>query len=190
MEKFRNIYKEIKHVVKYLPEPRGIIHVGGHQGQEAGYYKGVFESVLFIEPIPDCVKVLRKKKFAVIEAAITEKEGKIKFYITKDSDQYSSIFPGEYEIKEVIKVKAMPLRKIEPNDFQVLAIDAQGASMNVLRSSNLDYKIIIFEASEVPTYKGERPMHEIIHFLRGKGFELVQEYKHDKDVYDVLMIKN
>jgi len=188
MENCKNIYKEIKEIVKDIPEPRGIIHVGGHKGQEGIYYKGVFENILFIEPIPYCAEILRKRKYDVIEAAITEKEEIIPFYITETSDEFSSIFTGPYKTKEKIMVKSMPLSKIEPNDFNVLAIDVQGASMDVLKSSKLNYEVIIFEASKNPRYDGEQPMEKIISFVEQHGYKLIEKRKHKgSDVFDVLM---
>jgi FkbM family methyltransferase len=193
MKAFNNVYEKIGELASFISKPTGIIHVGGHLGQEMKWYKDIFSSVLFIEPIPKYADVLIKKGYKVIPVAISEKSGEIDFYLSED-DQLSSILKSKLKSK-LIKVKSWPLRIVESREiinacYEVLAIDVQGASYQVLKSSDLNYKLIIFECSDVPRYEGETPKKEIIKFLEEKGFKIIGEYRHgEADVYDVVAKK-
>lgn len=70
MEK-ENLNKE-----KYFADCSNILHIGGHEGQEAGLYKLLGKQFTFVEPMPEYAERMRKKGFNVIEKAVTCETGK------------------------------------------------------------------------------------------------------------------
>ena len=142
-------------------EPTGVIHVGGHHGEEAAYYRdhGVRE-VAWIEADPDAFEVLMQNTAAYsahvcIRALAADRDG-------EERPFYRHRFPGgvkrgfcstlawntavvdrdpvlrRLETFDVCSVRAVTVatalrdRGFEPARFQYLSINVQGAELLVL----------------------------------------------------------
>lgn len=182
--------KEVRFIQKYVKD-KTVLHIGGHKGQEGEMYKRVAKSFTFVEPHPHFVKVLRNKGYKVLPFAITNKEGLVDFFVTNNSQKSSLKEPTlvDSEHKETIKVRCVPLKDIQ-RGFDVLVIDAQGETFEVLNSGDLVFDIILCEASTNPRYKGEKNREDIHKLLVSSNYKLINELQHkSKDIYDLVYIK-
>ena len=162
--------------------PRGVIHVGAHEGQEAGDYDELKQ--LYIEPIPSLAKLLRDKGFDVLEVAISNYTGTSDFYIT-DFDQGSSLLlPLEHSIKNKITVSVNTLENVVPDSssYNCLVIDVQGEELGVLKGARLEkFDLIICETNSRERYSGS-PVHEdIVGYMKDNGFRLSKFFSHSED---------
>jgi FkbM family methyltransferase len=143
-------------------EPSGVIHVGGHHGEEAPYYQehGV-GTVVWIEADPDAYEVLRRNTASYpghrcVQALATDRDGEERrFYRHRfpggTKRGFCSTMPWNETVVdghpvlsrlETFDVRAMrtvsvatALRDIglSPARFQYLSINVQGAELLVLR---------------------------------------------------------
>jgi FkbM family methyltransferase len=162
--------------------PRGVIHVGAHEGQEASDYDELKQ--LYIEPIPSLAKLLRDKGLDVLEVAISNYTGTSDFYIT-DFDQGSSLLlPLEHSIKNKITVSVDTLENVVPDSspYNCLVVDVQGAELDVLKGTKVEkFDLIICETNSRERYSGS-PVHEdIVGYMKDNGFKLSKFFSHSED---------
>jgi FkbM family methyltransferase len=172
--------------------PRGVIHVGAHEGQEAGDYDELKQ--LYIEPIPSLAKLLRDEGFDVLEVAISNYTGTSDFYIT-DFDQGSSLLlPLEHSIQNKITVSVDTLENVVPDSspYNCLVIDVQGAELDVLKGTKVEkFDLIICETNSRERYSGS-PVHEdIVGYMKDNGFRLSKFFSHSEDnvIKDCVFVK-
>ena len=190
---YKDVFEKFEKEIRGCKKPMGLIQVGAHLGQEMPRFSEWFEKIILIEPIEKYADILRAKGYDVREVAISEARGNIDFYVSKRLSQFSSILPGGLlgEDFDKIKVLSTPLRAIQGIGYNVLVIDVQGAAMQVLRSADLNFEIIIFEGSNKPRYEGEYPAGEILEYLYKNGYTLSGQFQHgNKDVFDFVLRKN
>jgi FkbM family methyltransferase len=175
----------------YSIKPRNVLHIGGHEGEEASDYEnsGV-ELVSWIEALPDKVKVMRSKldpqRHVVIEGAAWETTGKTITLNVASFSQASSIFAFDESVNiypslrmshqiSVSTVTADSLYKSHRYpDF--INLDIQGAELEALKGSvtTLKYTNYVYtEVSRKVLYKGGAHVKELDNFLRGFGFKRV-----------------
>lgn len=166
-----------------------VLHIGGHKGQEGKLYTQFCRDFLFVEPIPKFHKLLLKKGYKSLNVAISLLSGTNDFYVTEKSQRSSMKFPQEdvASIKKKIKVKSICLSEVK-GSWDVLVIDAQGTTYDILLSGNLSvFKCIVCEASTTPRYSEEAEKDKIEKLLVEQGFEKIDEFQHkSKDIYDVV----
>ena len=172
--------------------PRGVIHVGAHEGKEYGKYRQLgVEKILFIEANPKVYQKL-EEKFAEIEdvktvnCAISNKKGTTKLHITS-MDQSSSLLPLKLHsevypnIKETcqITVKSTTLDALvtdigmSPEEFNILNLDIQGAELMALQGAVSTLKHIDAVNTEVnfdELYEGCAHIDQIDDFMSDRGF--------------------
>jgi FkbM family methyltransferase len=172
--------------------PRGVIHVGAHEGQEASDYDELKQ--LYIEPIPSLAKLLRDKGLDVLEVAVSNYTGTSDFYIT-DFDQGSSLLlPLEHSIQNKITVNVDTLENVVPDSspYNCLVIDVQGAELDVLKGTKVKkFDLIICETNSRERYFGS-PVHEdIVGYMKDNGFKLSKFFSHSKDnvIKDCVFVK-
>lgn len=160
-----------------------ILHIGGYMGEEGAFYKKQGFEFTYVEPLKHCADFMRGKGYSVIEAAVSSSGT---FYVA--GTNASSILPPlEHKLKGEIKVKHCLLSEIEEG-FNVLVLDVQGASIDVLETGNLtDFSVIICETSKSPRYVRERTYDEVVEYLMSRGFKFVKHYQHAHyDIYDLV----
>ncbi|MEM9973362.1 MAG: FkbM family methyltransferase [Pseudomonadota bacterium] len=179
-------------LTEYGIEPRGVLHIGAHQGKEIELYDRIgAERVAFFEANPDLAAQLRDR-FAsnptvdVVERAISESEGRATFNVAS-SDQSSSLLQFEKHLEmyptitatDQIEVRTSRLDDcmaeagLHPLKYNVLAIDVEGAELMALRGAPKALKsieAIQLEINYTERFKGCAKIWEIDAFLEPLGF--------------------
>ena len=142
--------------------PRGVIHVGGHHGEEAAYYDAHgARTVAWIEAEPDAFEVLERRVAHLrghhcIQALAADRDGEERTF-------YRHRFPGGHKrgfcstlpwdagavardpllsrletfdvrsMRAVTVASALRERRLAPAEFQYLSLNVQGAELLVLR---------------------------------------------------------
>lgn len=173
-------------------KPRGIIHVGAHEGQELeAYQKMGIQSVLFIEANPTVHDRLSRRLdgvpgVRVIHRAITDREGTVMLRVAS-FDQSSSVlplaehrtvYPGIVEVDQVA-VRGSSLDGLvdelglDPAQYNLLHLDIQGAEGLALRgATRLLSRIegVRAELNFAELYAGCAQIEEIDAILAASGF--------------------
>ena len=177
---------------RFFIKPRGLIHVGAHEGNEIEMYQRIgCEKVIFIEANPHVFKRLVGRTAGipgviVINCVIAARNGVEQFYIT-NFDQSSSIlrlkehkkyYPGIVETTAT----QLPCRNLDTliaeigedyRQFNILSIDIQGAELLALggaRQLLSGLKMIYTEVNIEELYEGCALLNEVDGFLGAQGF--------------------
>jgi len=184
---------------KVLSSVTGVLHVGANNGREAALYQSFNLSVLWIEPIPEIYKELKKQisklenQIALNELIVDEDGKEYMFNIANNNGASSSLFDfsGHKDIWPDVKfIGSMPLngislgtlydrKKIEPNKYQVLVIDVQGSELLVLQGARewlSEFEFIHLEVANFDSYKNGCTTTDIEAFMReNKYIEIERE---------------
>ncbi|NEQ35516.1 MAG: FkbM family methyltransferase [Okeania sp. SIO3I5] len=175
--------------------PKGVIHVGAHEGPENSYYQKMgLKKILFIEANPVVFERLKNRvasypNVKAVNYAISNVNGTVDLHITSN-EQSSSILPLKKHqeiypnIKETHQVKVeskkldtlLPELKLNPSDYNILNIDIQGAELLALQGAtnwlrNVD--AINTEVNYEELYEGCVLIDELDEFLDRNGFQRV-----------------
>ncbi|KHK01308.1 hypothetical protein NY78_3290 [Desulfovibrio sp. TomC] len=173
--------------------PRGVIHIGAHEGRELALYRKMGASpVLFIEANPEVANRLRQAvagqpDVIVAEYAVTDGSSDAVTLHVASMDQSSSVLPfGEHltlypGIVETgtITVPALSLDALlhrlglDPATFNLLNIDIQGAELPALCGALgvlPHIEAINTEINFRELYRGGTFFHELAAFLHDQGF--------------------
>jgi len=176
------------HIKDY--NPKKILHVGGHIGEEGNIYKSIGAEFLFVEPVPEYAEKIRKRGFNVLEVAIGERgerefnvRGAFSSFLKRKKSEldYQRKWlakTGEKQYK--IKVKVIPLSDIQEG-FDTLVVDTEGTVLDVLKSGNLIFKTIIAEIRQKgPAYEGEVDNKEIENYLIEHNY--IKDKQYDNNI--------
>lgn len=178
--------------------PRGIIHIGAHEGNELKTYNQLgIQQVLFIEANPIvyqklCANVEKHPHVKTINCAISNKNGMVELHITS-FDQSSSILPLKKhqelypDIKETKKLPVVcktldTLVKefnIPAGNFNIINIDIQGAELLALKGgidTLKNIEAIYTEVNFEELYEGCALIHDLDKFLGSMGFTRVKTH--------------
>ncbi|MEG3896269.1 MULTISPECIES: FkbM family methyltransferase [unclassified Microcoleus] len=178
---------------KHSVAPRGIIHIGAHEGKEMARYRAMgVQRVLFVEANPAVFERLKTNiagfpNVLAVNCAISNINGTSTLYVTS-MDQSSSILPLKEhqrfypEIKEVERVVVesrtldtlLEELQINPADFNILNIDIQGAELLALQGATnvlRHIEAINTEVNYEELYEGCALIDEIDDFLEMCGFD-------------------
>lgn len=182
-------------LLKHRVKPRGIIHIGAHEGAELKQYIEMgAERVLFVEANPDTYQRLLhtigdRSGVITAQCAVSDHNGSIRLHFTS-MDQSSSILTlkRHQEINPSIveeKTVEVPCRtldnlmielNLDPNDYNVMNIDIQGAELLALKGAEETLSHIEAINSEVnyeELYEGCARIWALDAFLDKKGFDRV-----------------
>jgi FkbM family methyltransferase len=174
-------------------KPRGVIHIGAHEGKELQRYHDMgVQRVLFIEANPEVFERLRQNVsthpgITVANCAISDQNGSATLHVTS-MDQSSSIlnlkrhlkiYPEISEIQQVIvpcKTLDTLVRELnlDAADFNVLNLDIQGAELLALKGATETLRHIDAINTEVnyeELYEGCALIDQVDEFLERHGFE-------------------
>ncbi|MEG4352128.1 FkbM family methyltransferase [Microcoleus sp. LAD1_D3] len=180
---------------KHSVTPRGIIHIGAHEGKEIARYRAMgVQRVLFVEANPAVFERLKTNiagfpHVLAVNCAVSNINGTSTLYVTS-MDQSSSILPLKDhqkfypEIKEVERVVVesrtldtlLEELQINPADFNILNIDIQGAELLALQGATnvlRHIEAINTEVNYEELYEGCALIDEIDDFLERCGFDRV-----------------
>jgi FkbM family methyltransferase len=193
---------------KYKPHVSGIIHIGGHYGNEISKYKEHnVENVILFEPLSSNFEVLQKTikevggNIIAHKVALGNDNKKVTMNISDNDAQSSSILTPKVHLTahpEVLFVgtEEVQMDKLDDYDckkYNMAIIDVQGYELEVLRGGsktlqNVDY--IYCEVNRDEVYEGNARIEEIDEFLLSYGFERVETQWYFTEVWgDAFYIK-
>lgn len=176
--------------------PRGVLHVGAHQGAEVETYLGLgCPKVALFEANPKLAEGLRQKfsdyrQVRVIEAAVSEQEGRATFNITSN-DQSSSLLPlgnltniyPSIKQSDTIEVRTARLDDLlnengmDAREYNILSMDIQGAELMALKGSQATLagvELIQVEVNYAELYEGCPLIWDLDAHLEPLGFRRVR----------------
>ena len=167
-----------KILAKHDVKPVGVLHVGGHHGEEhKAYVAAGFEKILWMEPIPELAAKLRDRGLEVIEAAAGTVPGEATFYFTERS-YWSSLLKPTTRQHEEISVSVARIDSLN-HGCNVLVVDAQGSEPDVIASADLDsFDLAVIETGTQQEYEGQVFFESVDEMMIAAGFELVGVYWH------------
>ncbi len=175
--------------------PRGVVHVGAHEGHEAKRYRaGSFAKVLMVEANPAVyarlgANVAGLDGVVTVNCAAGDRNGTADLRVT-NLDQSSSILPLArhgvvYPGIRQAAVVTVPLRTVDQilldvghaaADYNLLKLDIQGAELMALKGCPgllPHVEAVLVEVNYEELYAGCPPIEAMDAFLEGQGFERV-----------------
>lgn len=175
---------------KYQLDIEGVIHVGGHHGQELNdYEKFNIKKVYIFEPLKANFEVLKKKisKFKNIQifpyrCALGNNEDEVVMNCSSNDLESSSIMQPKIHLIQHRNIKFnktenVNLRKLDSfniKNINFMNIDVQGYELEVLKGSIETLKYIDFIYCEInrdETYENNPLVGDIDIFLKKYGFD-------------------
>ena len=171
---------------------KGILHIGGHFGEESRLYHNLkVENAIFFEPMKSSFSVcelnVSKHNYDCVNIALGSSESEMEMYTeTANMGQSSSLLKPSLHTKqyphivfngnETVQVTTLDnfMKDKNLNDFNLINIDVQGYELEVFKGSmetlnNIDY--IIAEVNRDELYENCARVDELDSFLRDFGFE-------------------
>jgi len=186
---------------------RGVIHIGGHRGQEYVYYKDIgLSNIIFIEPQLYNFNILSKNvgsECLLFNTALGNLEGKIDMF-TEDANQgqSSSLLQPHKHLQQYpnivfnnkieVDITKLDLLQINRKLYNFINIDVQGYELEVFKGgtdtlNGIDY--IYAEVNRAELYKNCAFVEDIDDFLNKYGFDRVGTWWDGITWGDALYIK-
>lgn len=182
---------------RWKVRPKGIIHLGAHQGQELPIYASwQVPKVAWVEANPALIPILEKNVgifpgHTVHETAIWETDGrKMEFYLASNEGS-SSLLPMKLHSKRypevtlagVVEVRTSSVdgliksAKLVPEDYDFLNMDVQGIEGLVIEGMKKQIEQLRWIYTEVnfeELYEGCWLFPDLYRVLKNRGFELAE----------------
>lgn len=178
-------------------EPRGVLHIGAHLGEEIPYYRAAgFTSIHVVEPDPESVEVIRRE-WAGSDVVVTQRAcGRQRRRDTFNRNElafFSGLVPrrrGRARTVDTFDVEVVPAHDLQRGET-VVVIDTQGTEIDVLLSVDLaGVELVIIECwdrSDRPKWECAAPLHMADKHLNRAGFRRAIRWVYDNSGYfDVL----
>jgi FkbM family methyltransferase len=177
---------------KYNMDVKGIIHIGGHYGEEIDEYvrNGIQEIVIF-EPLSDSFDVLCENikdlnaNIIAHQVALGPEETVATMYVSDNEKQSSSLLKPKVHITHHPHVKFPETEEVEVkvlddfnyNKYNFINMDVQGYELEVLKGAkktleNVDY--VYCEVNRDEVYEGNAYVEELDEFLSQYNMERVE----------------
>jgi FkbM family methyltransferase len=187
---------------------KGIIHIGGHYGEEVGSYveQGINDIVLF-EPLKENFEILKKNVSnfdANIEGhrvALGNSNGNITMNLSSNGLESSSILKPKLHLElypditfdNTEEVEIKKLDDYNYSNYNFMNMDVQGYELEVLRggSNTLQYIDYLYcEVNRNEVYEGNAYIQELDDYLFSYNMKRVEtSWWDDGDWGDALYIK-
>lgn len=177
----------------FLPQIRGLIHVGANTGQERKLYRRNGVKVLWVEPIPEVFKKLQEnlagfKDQRALNYLLTDQDEKeYAFHVSDNEGASSSIFEfaehkkicPDVNMTQTIRLRSATLpgmlRKegINQSDYDALVLDTQGSELLILKGAQQilpNFRFIKTEVANFESYKGGCVLEDIEAFMTSQNF--------------------
>ena len=185
----------------------GVIHVGGHYGEELQDYidEGIQDIVLF-EPLDENFDILKEKAEKLnanikgFQVALGSEKGTATMYVSDNEKQSSSILKPKVHLThhphvnfpETEEVEVRCMDDCPTGNYNFLNMDVQGYELEVLKGATETLKQVNYVYCEVnrdEVYENNAYVEEIDEFLADYGMERV-ETNWEGDIWgDALYIK-
>jgi len=188
-------YINIDHMIgKYNMNITGVIHVGGHYGEEYNTYKNInsINNIVFFEPDEDSFEKLKEKtshdkSVSCFKKALGPFAGTAIFHRSPDCEGQANSMLKPHKVSDIypsIVFTNTSIVEVEPLDnyefdstFNFLNMDVQGAELNVLLGASSTLKNIQYITTEVNTgelYKNCALIEDLDYFLGKYNFKRVE----------------
>jgi FkbM family methyltransferase len=178
---------------KYNLDIKGVIHIGGHWGEEHKYYKKLnVKNIIYFEPLMTNFSVLRnnvRNEAICKNMALGSHTGEIKMFVeSSNQGQSSSILKPKihleqyphiiFDDEEIVKIDLLDnIQDIKENEYNFINIDVQGYELEVFKGAketlnNIDY--IVSEVNRAEVYENCPNVEDLDSFLGEYGFERVE----------------
>lgn len=177
---------------KTKPKCKGIIHVGGHFGQEIPYYlQNITKNVIVYEPLDSCFKTLFDAYGYSVDCrkkAVGSFNGEIELNVDEENyGQSSSVLAPKEHLKQYPNITFSKKQKAlivtldsdikNPQDFDVLVVDVQGYELEVFKGATSllreSIKYVICEVNCAEMYEGCVFVADLDQFFKERGFKRV-----------------
>ena len=186
----------------FLPKKvSGVIHVGGHIGEEIPEYLRRGWNVVIFEPQQDCYdKIVVHPSVKKYNVALGAKSEIVKFNISSNKESSSILSPKLHLIEhphitfdQLIAVRQETLDSYNLNEYNFMNLDVQGYELEVLKGSietlkNIEY--IYTEINEKPLYENCVLLDELDNWLKQYSFKRTHTAMTKYGWGDALYIKN
>ena len=160
-------------------KPNGVLHVGAHEGEEAGAYESHnWLPVIWIEAQPELAKKLElrlnRSFHTVINAAAWDQNGiKMKFNVASNSLEYPEIqYVSEFEV-ETHRLDELLQNCSVPSFVNLDIQGAEGMAIKGLGKSLDKVDAIYTEINRIEVYIGCTLLSELDDVLKDAGFNRV-----------------
>ena len=194
-------------VKKYGMIITGVIHVGGHYGEELQDYidEGIQDIVLF-EPLNENFDILKEKaenlnaNIVGHQVALGPEKGTATMYVSDNEKQSSSILKPKVHLTHHPHVKFPETEEVEvgrmddyhTGNYNFLNMDVQGYELEVLKGATETLKGVNYVYCEVnrdEVYENNAYVEQIDEFLANYGMERVETDWEGEIWGDALYIK-
>lgn len=201
-----NPYDPFNHMEKLFGNKKTIVifDIGANFGQTVVRFKSSFQNskIYAFEPHPEaytnlCSCAAKYADVFTFEMALGNHSGLSNFYINTYSET-SSLLEITQTSKEIWGIGAMtPLGSIQINvstldhflmenpniSIDILKLDTQGTEFQILEGAidalrQNKVKLIYTEIITLPTYKGQKQLHDLVELLSKSSFDLYGIYNH------------
>jgi FkbM family methyltransferase len=171
---------------KYKIDITGLIHVGGHIGEEVSdYYSKGIDNIIIFEPLPQSFVQLESevakyqfKKIKLINKALGSKNKQIEMNVCNQDGLCSSLLNPKHVLDQYPHIK-FPNKQLvdmitmdsiigENHNYNFLNMDTQGYELEVLKGSKKTLKKINFvytEVNNIEVYENNALIEDIDKFL-------------------------
>lgn len=184
-------FEELKN--ENLTHIKGVIHVGGHHGQEYDEYKKLNIPILFFEPLSSNYSVLSNKikedpNVSAFQCALGNENKKVIMNVeTANQGQSSSILKPKkhleqyphirFDFHEEVDMFRLDDIDLDLTKYNFMNIDVQGYELEVFKGAfetlkNIDY--IISEVNQDEVYEGCPHVSELDEYLCQFGFKRIK----------------
>lgn len=192
---------------KYKMDVKGIIHIGGHYGEEIDEYvrNGIQEIVIF-EPLSDSFDILCENiqelnaNIIAHQVALGPEETTATMYVSDNEKQSSSLLKPKVHIThhphvkfpETEEVEVKVLDDFDYTRYNFINMDVQGYELEVLKGATETLKHVDYVYCEVnrdEVYEGNAYVEELDEFLSAYNMERVETSWEGQIWGDALYIK-
>lgn len=178
---------------KYNLNIDGVIHIGGHWGEEHTLYKSLnVENIIYFEPLPTNFGVLRNKvknEAICINKALGSQKGEMKMHVESNNQGQSSSFLKPklhleqyphivFDDEEIVEMDLLDnIEKITEKKYNFINVDVQGYELEVFKGAKETLKnidAIISEVNRAEVYENCPMVEELDEFLAPYGFKRVE----------------
>lgn len=190
------MYIPLQPILKeFKVEPKGIIHCGGHWGEEYQEYKQCgINDMVWIEPCKEAFGILSKniddENCILINVACGADEKELPMHISHQNQGQSNSFLESYlhsvqhpdilftevEPQKIVTLDSLP---IEKGKYNILAVDTEGYEGEVFKGATetLNYIDLIYtEVNRGVTRIGNILIEDLEEYLWEKGFIKIKEF--------------
>lgn len=183
-----SVFQDLPRLIEELEvEPRHLVHVGAHQGEEMSFYRQAgIRHITLVEAIPYLADVLRQRfpeqpEVDVINVAVGRKRSQGTLSIMGKTNLSTLVQPGRSDnVKRQIVVDVVPLSEIQA-DANIAVIDVQGKELDVIAGTNFEspLELMFVEASTVRDPTMSATYDDVVEAMDAVGFKEVNKWSRD-----------